>query len=156
MVSLSIFPKGHEKLLLCRQQNYINYPSNIHVSHWSYEEHNWNLGCSQGKHHFQSGGHPPGTTHPKKEREEFSVLTNTIIQYSDKLQLKRTWKRIYMHINMGYKRNEHNIISQLYFKKLGSPAKDKTNKHKTLKQNKSERAAKLECEQETAMLWEEH
>ena len=41
---------------------------------------------------------------------------------------------------------------QLYFKKLGSPAKDKTNKHKTLKQNKSERAAKLECEQETAML----
>lgn len=28
---------------------------------------------------------------------------------------------------MGYKRNEHNIISQLYFKKLGSPAKDKTN-----------------------------
>ena len=58
---------------------------------------------------------------------------------------------------MGYKRNEHNVVSQLYFKNWEtSPAKGKTNTHKTLKLNKSERAAKLECEQKTAMFCEEY
>lgn len=56
-----------------------------------------------------------------------------------------------MRVNMGFCKS---IILQ---KNWGtSPAKDKTNKQKTPKQNKSERAAKLEWEQETAMFCEEH